>query len=232
MALKNTLLLCGVIVAGGAIAGISMQPHSYYPQRFDSGSGAYNNAPSPSAEPASSYNSPSHGSAPQGDAPSEPNGAPPSYDQPQGYGGGDQQQPYGQQQPAYGQQPQQQDGQPAAYGPPQRLPYGSRGAYGPPSRDTPNDAQLVSLTQLDHADRILPRMPVESANGQRIGEVAQVTMRNGRASEVLLDQGTRIPASDLMYSPSRSVLVAQGSPSGNESGANGYGPPERRPSSY
>ena len=215
MALKNTLLLCGAIVAGGAIAGVSMQPHSYFPQRFDSGSGAYNNAaPSSSAEPASSYNSPSYGSAPQGDA--QPNDAPQSYDQPQGYGSQQPQQPYAPQQQPYG--------QPTAYGPPQQLPYGPGQGSG-----AANDAQLVSLTQIDHADRILPRMPVESANGQRIGEVAQVHMQNGRASEVLLDQGTRIPASDLMYSPSRSVLVAQNA---NVPGGNGYGPPERQPPSY
>lgn len=107
-----------------------------------------------------------------------------------------------------------------SYGPPQ-------GASGPPAdqQQAPSQApsgdetrgnqpQLVALTQVDNADRILPRMPVEDSNGKPLGEVAQVLMHNGRPQEVLLDEGTRIPAGDLMYSPSRSVLIAQTSPGG------------------
>jgi hypothetical protein len=136
---------------------------------------------------------------------------------------------YGQASPPSGQTPQYgpPPGSAPSYGPPQ--PYGSAGAsYGPaaaPGSAQPNDPQLVSLSQIDNADRILPRMPVEAANGQRIGEVAQVMMENGRAREIVLDQGTRIPASDLMYAPARSVLVAQASSGGERDQQNGYGPP-------
>ena len=93
---------------------------------------------------------------------------------------------------------------------------------------------MVALTQMDQADRILPRMPVESANGMRMGEVAQVRMENGHAREVVLDQGMRIPASDLMYVPSRSVLIAQASTGGSPAGygSSGYGPPPGDRSPY
>jgi hypothetical protein len=233
MALRNTLLVCTAIVAGGAIAGVSMQPGLYAPQQaYDTSSNTY-------GEP-----------APYGAAqPTDPSGAPS-----QQYGA-PQQQPYGQSAPPpeavpYGQQPPQQYGQqqygPSApppgaqpYGPPQQqqygaAPYGSEPSYGaqsPAPRQT-SDQQMVSLSEIENADRILPRMPVESSNGQRIGEVAQVRMVNGRAREVLLDQGTRIQASDLMYVPARSVLVAQATvgerpnsydPRGPQGGQ--YGPP-------
>jgi hypothetical protein len=254
MALKSTLLLCGAIVAGGAVAGMSMQPHSYFSRFYDRSSGFYgsdaNNGVSSDPQANASYGN-SYGDAHSRD-PSSPNGPPQQYDQRQDYGSsssygqsqqqygppqdnygrqddGPPQQPYGQdQQQGYGQQQQGYGSQQQPYGDARQQSYGAPGSYGPPtSRGEP---QMVSLTQIEQADRILPRMPVETANGQRIGEVAQVMMDHGRAREVLLDQGTRIPASDLMYSPARSVLVAQASPEGPSSGygGNGYGTPDRQ----
>jgi hypothetical protein len=278
MALKSTLLLCGMIVAGGAVAGMSMQPHSYFSRLHDPNSGTYGSYANSGPEWVRPYGSGnSYGDPPQS-YPSSSSG-PQQYDQQQGYGspssygqsqpqygppqqnygqqdygapqrpdGHDQQQGYGERQQGYGPQqqsygePQQQTygdqqqqsyggAQQQSYGEPQQPSYGPPGSYGPPNsrRRGGGDAQLVSLTQIDRADRILPRMPVESANGQRLGEVAQVLMDHGRPREVLLDQGTRIPASDLMYSPARSVLVAQTSSEPSSGyGGTGYGPSERR----
>jgi len=208
MAIRNTLLLCAAIITGGAIAGISMQSRTYVPEAYDPGSGSFGGTPSqPAADTSSSYAPPSQ-----------------TYGQAQPYG---QAQTYGQAQP-YGQQ--QANAQPP-YGPPQQPPqaYGQPQPYGAPQ---PNDPQMVALAQIDQADRVLPRMPVENANGQRVGSVASVHMQNGRATEIMLEEGTRIPASELMYVPSRSVLVAQASqaaqPPGD--GTNGYGspPPDQR----
>jgi hypothetical protein len=76
-----------------------------------------------------------------------------------------------------------------------------------------DDRQVVSLSRIDQADRVLTHMPVENANGQRLGEVAQVTMdASGKAREVVLDQGSRIAADDLTFIPARSVLVTQTTP--------------------
>lgn len=169
MALRNVLLLCGVIVGAGAVAGLSMQPHGSFPQSFSTSSNTFASNDQQPATPGSE--------------------APPSYGPPQGASG-----PPGDQQQAPSQAP--------------------NGPYGGDGQARSNEPQLVALTQVDNADRILPRMPVEDSNGKPLGEVAQVLMHNGRPQEVLLDEGTRIPAGDLMYSPSRSVLIAQAPPRG------------------
>lgn len=82
------------------------------------------------------------------------------------------------------------------------------------NRERPGeDREVVSLSRIDQADRVLTHMPVESANGRRIGEVARVTMdASGKAREVVLDQGSRIAADDLTFIPARSVLVTQATP--------------------
>jgi hypothetical protein len=268
MALRNTLLVCSAIVAGGGIAGVSMQPRPNLPA-YDTSSNSFGAAQSP-ADPAPTYGASQPDAAPSSGS-QPPYGQTGSYGQASQYGPpqqyDQQQQNYGQQAQGYGQQtpsygpPQQSDpaqsyGSPpyggpsqqaglqqqygqAQYGPPQsngsQGSYGPQGAYGPPgsygappsAASRPNDPQMVALTQMEQADRILPRMPVESANGRRMGEVAQVRMENGYAREVVLDQGLRIPASDLMYVPSRSVLIAQASMGGSPTGygSTGYGPP-------
>src|SRR4029079_19665081 len=110
--------------------------------------------------------------------------------------------PYGYQRP-YDSAPDYYAGQPTAPSEPVAPP------SAPDAPRTP-DAQTVALSQIDQADRMLPRMPVESSNGERIGEVASVMMDGtGHAREVVLTQGSRFQAEDLLYLPARSVLVAQ-----------------------
>jgi hypothetical protein len=205
MALRNTLLACAAIISGGGIAGMAMQQRPFLPS-------------TDYASSSSSYGTPSQDSSGSYGAPQPPNDQQPQYGQQQAYGQ-QQQQQYGpgqspsDQQQGYGTAPSY--GQSQQYAPPQQ--YGQSAPGPAPSGGSQEGA--VSLTQMERADRLLPRMPVESANGQRLGEVAQVLMRNGRAEEVLLDQGTRIPASDLVYVPARSVLVAQA----NNGPSSGYG---------
>lgn len=206
MALRNTLLMCMAIIAGGGIAGMAMQPRPYLAPTDVGGSSSYG-SPAPQAQAPDTTGSQQYGQA-------QPYGQPASDQQ---YG---QQQPYGQQ-PASDQQ----------YGQQQQPPYGQSPQYGPtpPQSDLTDfsvgpDGTIV-LTQMERADRVIPRMPVENANGQRLGEVAQVLMRNGRPYEVLLDQGTRIPARDLVYMPARSKLVLQPREPSSAYGTTGYGPP-------
>jgi len=240
MALRNTLLVCAAIVSGGAVAGVATQPRPYLAPS-DGASSSYG----ATAQPESTPSTPDQ-MQPQTYGQASSYGPPPqSDDQQTSYG---RQQPsgpqtYGQQAPqGYGQQPQQAYGQPQgygqngssygqapSYGPPQsydqQRQYGPSQQYGQANAGQQNGS--VSLTQVEHADRVLPRMPVESTSGQRLGEVAQVLMQDGRPREVVLDQGTRIPASDLTFVPARSVLVAQASQPSSGYGAPGYGPPQQ-----
>jgi len=84
----------------------------------------------------------------------------------------------------------------------------------PPTTGT--EAKAVSLSQVDTPDRTLINAPVESKDGHKIGEVAQVSLdANGKAREVVLKgpAGTRIAAGELVYVPDRGVLVTQLTPS-------------------
>src|SRR5262249_53751672 len=58
--------------------------------------------------------------------------------------------------------------------------------------------------------------PVESKDGHKIGEVAQVTLdATGKADEVVLNDRarTRLAAGELVFQPERGVLITQLSPS-------------------
>jgi hypothetical protein len=223
MALRNTLLMCMAIIAGGGIAGMAMQPRPYLAPSDATGSSSFG-SPVPQAQAPDTSGAQQYGQA-------QSYGQQPAYDQQYG-----QQQPYGQQPVSdqqYG-QPQQygQQSSPAQqYGQQQQQPYGQGQPYGPTQQPADSSDLAVGpdgtilLTQMERADRVMPRMPVENANGQRLGEVAQVLMRNGRPYEVLLDQGTRIPASDLVYMPARSKLVLQPREPSSGYGTTGYGPP-------
>ena len=85
----------------------------------------------------------------------------------------------------------------------------SRPPLPPPSA---RETKSVALSQVDRPDRTLIDAPVESKDGHKVGEVAQVTLdTNGKADEVVLndDAGTRIASSSLVFEPDRGVLVAR-----------------------
>jgi hypothetical protein len=84
----------------------------------------------------------------------------------------------------------------------------------PPTTGT--EANAVTLSQVDQPDKTLVNAPVESKDGRKIGEVAQVKLdANGKASEVVLNDrnGTRLAAGELVFQPDRGVLITQLSPS-------------------
>jgi hypothetical protein len=84
----------------------------------------------------------------------------------------------------------------------------------PPTTGT--EANAVTLSQVDRPDKTLINAPVETKDGRKIGEVAQVTLdARGKANEVVLNDRnrTRIAAGELVFQPDRGVLITQLSPS-------------------
>ena len=84
----------------------------------------------------------------------------------------------------------------------------------PPTTGT--EAKAITLVPSRQPDRTLVRAPVETKDGHKIGEVAQVTLdANGKASEVVLNDAaqTRLAAGEVVFEPERGVLITQLSPS-------------------
>ncbi len=86
----------------------------------------------------------------------------------------------------------------------------------PPPPTTGTEAKAITLSQVDQPDKTLLNAPVESKDGHKIGEVAQVMLdATGKANEIVLNDRarTRLAAGELVFQPDRGVLITQLSPS-------------------